>query len=472
VRAEELSLAAHEKDLSAAAAALSKLDERVASVRAELEAAIRVLESLGAEGEAARGELLHAEADRAARDERVRLLSHEIEALEARAAEQREQQTALKVKVAATAEKVEGAQRAATFAQARVAELSGRAERASAAHQEATAHVAALRERIATTSQETAQRQEQLTARQNALETRRAQHAELTQSVREQEGELKALREQLDEAAEGLSALQLTEREAAIELTHLEQQVKERWALPIGEAVGEFHLERPLDEAEKARLKDLRTQVERMGEVNVAAIEELEEVAKRYEFLLKQRGDLESSIEQLKAAIKKIDATSRERFTQTFEAVNERFQKIFPRLFGGGRAGLVLTEEQPGMEAGVEIVAQPPGKKLQSVQLLSGGEKALTAVSMIFAIFLIKPTPFCLLDEVDAPLDEANVGRYNDMVKEMSKQSQFILITHNKRTMEIVDNLYGVTMEEPGISKLVTVKLREATAANDDKVVA
>ena len=132
----------------------------------------------------------------------------------------------------------------------------------------------------------------------------------------------------------------------------------------------------------------------------------------------------------------------------------------------------MLTDEGPGAEPGVEIVAQPPGKKLQSVNLLSGGEKALTAVSLIFAIFLIKPTPFCLLDEVDAPLDEANVGRYNEMVREMSKQSQFILITHNKRTMEVADTLYGVTMEEPGISKLVSVKMSEAAAANDDKVTA
>ena len=168
----------------------------------------------------------------------------------------------------------------------------------------------------------------------------------------------------------------------------------------------------------------------------------------------------------------KIDRTSRERFKQTFEAVNEKFQQIYPRLFGGGRAQLLLTQEGVGQEAGVEIVAQPPGKKLQSVNLLSGGEKALTAVSMIFAIFLIKPTPFCLLDEVDAPLDEGNVGRYNEMVREMSKQSQFILITHNKHTMEVVDTLYGVTMEEPGVSKLVSVKMSEAAAANTDQQVA
>jgi len=141
--------------------------------------------------------------------------------------------------------------------------------------------------------------------------------------------------------------------------------------------------------------------------------------------------------------------------------VNDKFQQIFPRLFGGGRAGLVLTNEGAGMEPGVEIVAQPPGKKLSSVNLLSGGEKALTAVSLIFAIFLIKPTPFCLLDEVDAPLDEANVGRYIEMIREMTDRSQFIVITHSKTTMQHADVLYGVTMETPGISKLVSVAMRK-----------
>ena len=150
---------------------------------------------------------------------------------------------------------------------------------------------------------------------------------------------------------------------------------------------------------------------------------------------------------------------SKERFKETFQLVNERFQQVFPRLFRGGVAELQLVDDPAGGEPGVEIVAQPPGKKLASVNLLSGGEKALTAVSLIFAIFLIKPTPFCLLDEVDAPLDEANVGRYNEMVREMCRSSQFIVITHNKRTMESADNLYGVTMQEAGVSKLVSVNL-------------
>ena len=141
--------------------------------------------------------------------------------------------------------------------------------------------------------------------------------------------------------------------------------------------------------------------------------------------------------------------------------MNEKFQEVFPQLFNGGRASLVMTDESDPLESGIEMMAQPPGKKLQSVNLLSGGEKALTAVALIFSIFLIKPTPFCLLDEVDAPLDEANVGRYNDMVRDMSAISQFILITHNKRTMELPDRLYGVTMENPGISKIVPVDVTD-----------
>ena len=145
---------------------------------------------------------------------------------------------------------------------------------------------------------------------------------------------------------------------------------------------------------------------------------------------------------------------------ETFEGINERFQQVFPRLFRGGKAWLALTDPNDMLATGVEIYAQPPGKKLGSVNLMSGGEQALTAVSLIFAIFLLKPSPFCVLDEVDAPLDEANVGRFNDMVRDISSLSQFIVITHNKRTMEVADQLYGITMEEAGISKTVNVRIQ------------
>src|SRR5581483_2114612 len=216
------------------------------------------------------------------------------------------------------------------------------------------------------------------------------------------------------------------------------------------------------------KMHALREKIEALGEVSLTAIDEAREVGERYAFLSAQRADLEESIAKLRSAIARIDRASKERFKDTFQLVNDRFQQVYPRLFRGGMAELQLVEDpaNPEAEPGVEIVAQPPGKKLVSVNLLSGGEKALTAVALIFAIFLIKPTPFCLLDEVDAPLDEANVGRYNEMVREMCRTSQFIVITHNKRTMEVADSLYRVTMEEPGISKIVSVKLsQQATAA-------
>jgi chromosome segregation protein len=201
--------------------------------------------------------------------------------------------------------------------------------------------------------------------------------------------------------------------------------------------------------------------IERMGEINLTAIDESEELSKRFDFLTTQRADLESAISQLETAIERINRASRKRFKETFEAVNAQFEAVFPRLFGGGKARLALTDESDMLETGIEIVANPPGKKVsQNIELLSGGEKALTAVSLLFAIFLVKPSPFCVLDEVDAPLDEANVGRFNQVVREMTDRSQFILITHNRRTMEIADRLCGITMEEPGVSKLVAVNLR------------
>jgi chromosome segregation protein len=196
-----------------------------------------------------------------------------------------------------------------------------------------------------------------------------------------------------------------------------------------------------------------------MAGVNLAAWEEYETLNERAEYLLQQQTDLDSAVQDLRESIRQMNQESRRRFKETFDNVNLHFQALFPRIFGGGEARLVLTDEEDLLLSGVDIVAQPPGKKLASMNLLSGGEKALTAIAMIFAFFLNKPSPYCLLDEVDAPLDDVNVGRFNRLVQSMTEQSQFIIITHNKRTMEIGDMLYGVTMEEAGVSKVVSVDL-------------
>ncbi|MBI4485528.1 MAG: hypothetical protein HY655_05905, partial [Acidobacteria bacterium] len=203
----------------------------------------------------------------------------------------------------------------------------------------------------------------------------------------------------------------------------------------------------------------LRAKIERLGPVNMMAIEQFDELEARHAFLTTQREDLVKSIAQTAEAIKRIDQTTRQRFADAFESINRNFQETFSTLFGGGRAGLTLLDESDPLESGIEIIAQPPGKRLQSVQLLSGGEKALTAIALMFGLFKYKPSPFCLLDEIDAPLDDANIGRFVQMLRGMQEETQFILITHSRKTMEIADRLYGVTMEEPGVSKLISVQL-------------
>jgi chromosome segregation protein len=204
---------------------------------------------------------------------------------------------------------------------------------------------------------------------------------------------------------------------------------------------------------------DLKRRVERLGPVNMMAIEQFDELESRHTFLATQRKDLLDSIAQTGEAIRKIDKTTRERFEEAFVSINAHFQTTFATLVGGGRAGLILIDQENDPESGVDIIAQPPGKRLQNVQLLSGGEKALTAMALMFAIFKHRPSPFCLLDEIDAPLDDANIGRFVEMLQGMQAHTQFILITHNRKTMEIADRLYGVTMEEPGVSKLISVQL-------------
>ena len=203
----------------------------------------------------------------------------------------------------------------------------------------------------------------------------------------------------------------------------------------------------------------LRDKIDRLGPVNMMAIEQFDELETRHVFLTTQRKDLVESIALTTEAITRIDETTSARFTEAFTAIQQNFQVTFGTLFGGGRAGLTLLDENDPLESGIDIVASPPGKRLQSVQLLSGGEKALTAIALMFAIFKYKPSPFCLLDEIDAPLDDANVGRFVEMLRGMLDRTQFILITHNRRTMEIANRLYGVTMEEPGVSKLISVQL-------------
>ena len=295
----------------------------------------------------------------------------------------------------------------------------------------------------------------ELRSRENDLTELRSRQAAADQ-------DLQAMRTQLEEVQSEKTQLEIDRARLSSDLGHLEETcVKE-----LGVGLAEIRPETPpvLEEAEFAQLNqeytDLKDKIESMGPVNMMALEEYQECEQRFQFLTTQRQDLLDSIEDTSAAIKEIDQVSREQFREAFTAINSNFQESFRNLFGGGHGEMKLLDEQDELESGIEIIAQPPGKRLQNVLLLSGGEKALTAIALLLAIFKFQPSPFCVLDEVDAPLDEINTGRYAEMIKSMSTGTQFLLITHSKRTMEAADTLYGVTMQEAGISKIVSVQFQ------------
>ncbi len=271
--------------------------------------------------------------------------------------------------------------------------------------------------------------------------------------------ELAELNRRSADAINARSAIEVRQTEAITHLRNLNEKCQHELNLPLPDVVDETDI--PLDfELTDARtfVEDQRQRLEGFGAINMLAVEELAEAEERLEFLTGQRQDIIDSIASAEDALSEIKLRSRARFKEAFEAINANFTRFFSELFGGGRGEMTLLESDDILEAGIEISAQPPGKRLQNILLLSGGEKAMTAISLVLAIFKYRPSPFCLLDEVDAPLDDANVGRFVDKIAEMSEKTQFIVITHNKRTMEAARALYGVTMQEAGVSKVVSVK--------------
>ena len=375
----------------------------------------------------------------------------------------RERVTALKVAVASIREREEGRKRSLEGLARMRQDLQGRLAAADSRESEGEDERKRLiseRQRLQAELEVLFRRREEEKIR---LDRQKEDHESTLGQVEEQQEKLKELRLRAGQAREDLANLQLRRRELDLEAEHLRQNILQRYRLDLEAAApadaSEFHAA-----GAERRLLELRRLIDDIGEVNLTAIDEYRELEERFRFLTEQQEDLRQSLEGLQLAIGKINRTTRKRFRETFDQVDAKFREVFPRLFRGGQAELRLTDEADLLETGIDIIVQPPGKKLQSVNLLSGGEKALTAVALIFSIFLIKPSPFCMLDEVDAPLDDANIGRFNDMIREMAAISQFIIITHSKRTMEVADVLYGVTMEEPGVSKLVSVRMKEFAA--------
>src|SRR5579883_1915100 len=462
----ELALVTAEKDLQKAEERLETIAVRsqalgaeeaelarvIAEARAERDEAGRVLSEAQARVEIAEGELRDADA----------ALAEAADRLDA----QRAVVTSCKVALAATREKLAAARGTASRLARSVAELSERARRLE---EELLANAQArteTRERLAVHEQELQAALDRARQAQDDLAAARARFEQMRGGMLEREAALKDLRARYDAAREELQGHELALREKELALEHLLGGVADKFrGLHLPRIIGDYHMRPAPDDISRARIDELVRLIERMGSVNLDAMREHAENQQRYEFYTTQKADLEKALADLTRAIQQMNRESRRLFEETFNLVNARFREIFPRMFRGGRAELRMTNPEDLLETGIDIVAQPPGKKLSSIELMSGGEKALTAVSLIFAIFQIKPSPFCILDEVDAPLDEANVARYNEMIRSMTDRSQFILITHIKRTMQMVDVLYGVTMPEAGVSKIVSVKINESAAA-------
>jgi chromosome segregation protein len=277
------------------------------------------------------------------------------------------------------------------------------------------------------------------------------------QELRTAEHEMKLLRTQIDSVSQRIAELDIHRAEHKIKMENLSENIRLNYGLEIDAIETD-----PLTEEDEPRLIELKEKVRELGPVNLGTLEEYEELRTRYEFLTKQQEDLNRSIAELEEAITKISITTRRKLREAFDALKAKFSEVFLTLFSGGRAELVMTDENNILETGIDIIAQPPGKRLQNINLLSGGEKTLTALSLLFASFLIKPTPLCILDEADSALDEVNTERFAKMLQEFSKDTQFIVVTHNRSTMSVADYIYGITMEEPGASKVISMQLVEA----------
>ncbi len=281
----------------------------------------------------------------------------------------------------------------------------------------------------------------------------------LQDRIREQEGTAEQLRGEAETLKDTINRAKMEQSEIQFRMNSLDELVREKFNMNLPEIHGQY-LEETFSQREVEEKIELKKGLrQRLGDVNLTAIKELEALKERHGFIQGQKEDLINSIESLRTAIRKINKTSLERFTETFQEVDKKLKQIFSVLFNGGSAGLKLIDETRPLESGVLVEVQPPGKKLSHMGLLSGGEKALVAMALLFAIYMIKPSPFCLLDEVDAPLDEANIDRFNNLLGEIKKSSQVIMVTHSRRTMEITDRLFGITMEEVGISKSVSVDI-------------
>jgi len=475
-----------ELELETIAARMRPLDEQAAQVAHDLAMVSASREALEAQRETLAGRMaaLSEETARdsarreelggasAVLDEERRVLDQENERRtaavakgQAAAADAHRKLTELKVQVSSLHERLAAAraqhERIAGDTERRKAEIAARRGQVEADRQNAERlrdEITQARAKIEALSGEKAEAE-------RSIEALDEQRAEIGTALGTLEAKLKDKRRLLHETQESESDLNAGLTEARLAVERIDERLRSEYKLAHDEPVAErFPPDSRWDEI-AARIEQVRAKIDSLGPVNVYAIEEYERLEERHTFLVTEQDDLIKAKESLLKAISKINRTSRQLFKETFERIRVSFREMFATLFGGGRADLILDDEADLLECGIEIIASPPGKKLQNITLLSGGEKAMTAICLLFSIFHVKPSPFCILDEMDAALDEPNIIRFNDTLKHFVDGSQFIIITHSKRTIAMADVLYGITMERSGISKVVSVKFRDSLPA-------
>jgi chromosome segregation protein len=457
-----------EKEAMTSGHALRQMDAEMARVRERCDVCERELSRLARE--------------RRAQEELIRERQAGVSSLEARRLELEREAASAQEQLARLRENRDRTAQTVAERKAGVATLEERHRSAAAALERIEQLVAEIEERstslraqIDSAAAETAQKEldnlrisEKLIAldsERNAGELRasllQVESDELRARLAEIDSMLRQARQALDSLRDRRAELSTAAVKLESDAEHLGQTCLHELGLPRAELTADSTLARAFGDelaGEEQACQEMRARLEAMGPVNMMALEEYKETAERQEFLDTQRKDLIQSIENTENTIKEIETFSRQKFEEAFNRINENFQVTFQKLFGGGHALMRLTDEENSAESGIDVVASPPGKRLQNVLLLSGGEKAMTALALLVGIFQYQPSPFCILDEVDAPLDEANIGRFTELVREMSVETQFVLITHSKKTMSIAPVLYGVTMQEPGVSTLVSVR--------------
>ena len=446
---------------------LARTNSRVSVARLELERLRRDADKSADQRErnrcaVAEKERLRAESEQALENERA-----ELEKLEGQAATIVEEHAVIRAELAALEERYRGERSAMGRLQQQFHETTNRRN----AIAPEISRLGEQRARLLADNIELDQKGALLAGQIATLEAQvnemAAQDAALREALRANEEELKGLRAAVQEMQEMRSQIEIDLVRKQAELKYLDETSRKELGCPVEDlsaADGPVPDSDAIAEAEQSA-NEVRNRIEGLGAVNAAAMEEYLEAQQRHDFLSAQRQDLIDSIRDTEKAIQEIELVSRQKFFEAFEAINAHFRVGFQTLFGGGTGEMRLTDQENIAESGIDIVCSPPGKRLQNVLLLSGGEKALAAVALLMAIFRYQPSPFCVMDEVDAPLDEANIGRLTRLIKEMSVNTQFVVITHSKRTMEAAQALYGVTMQEPGVSRLVSVKFHAAAEA-------